>query len=305
MLRRTLTRHALRSVSRHYPFYVGMGGLSQAKLFRDAVPAEPVTAHLRNGFSLWVQPNEHIGRTIYYFGDLDPKVTYVLRKLLEPDDTFVDIGANVGVLSIGVADRVGPLGRIHAFEPNPVCVDLLRRSARDNCLTNLTIHPVALSDCDGSTELHLNRENMGAASLSRTSDVDAGAIVVATRKAGAAVTAVADSHGQYVMKIDIEGHEGVVLTHCSGLLEHNPPKGLVFEYYPSLTALRDEGIFEMLFDLGFTVLGVPRSYRRPSLRLLSPNVPTPPAHDYLAVPRERLDWLSGRLVVTRADAAPS
>ena len=47
---------------------------------------------LRNGTSLLVLINEHFGRVLMYMGDLDPRITYLLRILLGPDDEALDIG---------------------------------------------------------------------------------------------------------------------------------------------------------------------------------------------------------------------
>ena len=40
-----------------------------------------------------------------------------IRRYLRAGDTFLDIGANIGVYSLLAASRVGPSGRVVAFEP--------------------------------------------------------------------------------------------------------------------------------------------------------------------------------------------
>ena len=43
----------------------------------------------------------------------------LLTQLLNPSDTFVDCGANIGIWSLVTASRVNSSGKVYAFEPNP------------------------------------------------------------------------------------------------------------------------------------------------------------------------------------------
>lgn len=38
-------------------------------------------------------------------------------SLIKPGDVVFDIGANIGMWSVGAGRRVGPAGKVHAFEP--------------------------------------------------------------------------------------------------------------------------------------------------------------------------------------------
>jgi len=48
----------------------------------------------------------------------EPHVTHTMQKILKPGDTFIDVGANIGVHVARAAQLVGALGRIIAVEPN-------------------------------------------------------------------------------------------------------------------------------------------------------------------------------------------
>lgn len=48
-------------------------------------------------------------------------------KLIAPGSTVVDVGANVGILTLPFAKRVGPTGKVVAIEPDPSNLDLLRK----------------------------------------------------------------------------------------------------------------------------------------------------------------------------------
>jgi FkbM family methyltransferase len=69
--------------------------------------------------------------------------------LLRPGDVVYDIGANIGWYSLLAARRVGPDGRVFAFEPGVRNASNIEHNAAANRLTNLTVIPAAVSDQDG------------------------------------------------------------------------------------------------------------------------------------------------------------
>jgi len=289
---------SLRTAARLYPFYSGLGTLGALPLFRRAAPAVPTRVRLGNGLRLWVDPTEYVGRAIYYFRDLDRKLTFLLRRVLEPGDSFLDIGANIGLVSISVVDRVGKKGKVHAFEPLPQCVKLLKKSIAENGLTNVEVHEYALSDRDGTQELGVSLDNIGASSLiQRRSDHT---VLVCTLKAGKALgEIVARDDRPYVMKIDVEGYEPMILEQMAELFRSSPPKAVLFEFQPTLATLGDSPLFRMLADRGFAIYPIPRSLARPSLCELSLAANAIRAHDYLLIPQPRRAWLKERLAARR------
>jgi len=63
----------------------------------------------------------------------------ILNKVLRAGDIFVDCGANVGFLAMWAARRVGPGGRVYAFEPMPPTVERLRENVSLNDIQNVEI----------------------------------------------------------------------------------------------------------------------------------------------------------------------
>jgi FkbM family methyltransferase len=68
-----------------------------------------------------------------------------VRRLLEPGDAAIDIGANFGVYALSMAARVGPEGRVLAFEPASTTHRFLVESARRLGASQLEILRAALS----------------------------------------------------------------------------------------------------------------------------------------------------------------
>ena len=52
-------------------------------------------------------------------GMFETETVGAFAALLTPGMTVMDVGANVGQFTLVAARRVGPSGRVHAFEPTP------------------------------------------------------------------------------------------------------------------------------------------------------------------------------------------
>ena len=77
------------------------------------------------------------------------KAEYWLPDTLQPE-TILDIGGNIGVTSRYLAHRF-PAARVHAFEPVPANLELLRRNTAGSA--RIQVHPYALGPADGGMEL--------------------------------------------------------------------------------------------------------------------------------------------------------
>jgi FkbM family methyltransferase len=78
-----------------------------------------------------------------------------LRKLVQPGNTVVDIGANYGVYALSLARKVGPSGKVWAFEPATETAQFLRESSAANGTTWLQVVQQALSDHEGTAWLQM------------------------------------------------------------------------------------------------------------------------------------------------------
>ena len=73
-----------------------------------------------------------------------------MRAIVMPNETVLDIGANIGWFTIMMARLVGDNGSVHAFEPRPTTFEHLGKSIAASKLTkNVTLYQKALSDTHG------------------------------------------------------------------------------------------------------------------------------------------------------------
>ena len=89
-----------------------------------------------DGFSLYVIPDDYIGRSILESGSCEPHVSSVIRNQLKKGDVFLDLGANIGYHTIFAAKLVGQSGKVIAVEPNPQNLQLIYASLLENKITN-------------------------------------------------------------------------------------------------------------------------------------------------------------------------
>ena len=201
------------------------------QLFATGAPAsQRVEAE---GFVLYVDPEDRaIGRTIAQTRTHEPVTTEVVRSLLGPGDTVVDVGANVGWFSMLAAAAVGPTGRVLAVEPNPANCALIERSAADNGFGHVQVVAAAAADHPGVAALETDGSNGRIVPLETGLDeAMACSFVVPIRTLDDLVTG-AGLDAVSLVKVDVEGAEPLVLRGASGTLRRRPV--VVCEFFPLL-----------------------------------------------------------------------
>src|ERR1700722_18974466 len=94
-----------------------------------------------HGYLLSLDLSNWSKRLSYFLGRHHEIATALfLRAAVSAGDTFIDVGANVGFVTLHAAALVGPTGRVYTFEPNPQLVDRLRKLIALNKLDHVTLH---------------------------------------------------------------------------------------------------------------------------------------------------------------------
>jgi FkbM family methyltransferase len=170
-------------------------------------------------------------RELVRTGTHEPETIQAFAELLAPGMTVIDLGANIGQYTLVAARRVGPQGRVHAFEPTPSLAAHVRRNLELNAFDNATVHAAAVSDARGRAKLQVvetSEPNMN----SIVRDIPAnGELVVPT----VTLDEFAAEHAVGpvgVIKIDIEGAEMKALRGARGLLTAGDSPILVLELNP-------------------------------------------------------------------------
>lgn len=178
------------------------------------------------GQRLRVFTDEYVSDQIYYYGCFERELVTMLTEALEPGMVFLDIGAHVGLYTVIAASRVGPTGRVYAFEPSGETFALLQENVALNGHANVECVRAAVSDRAGTADLYLAGEHIRAASSLGRADYTDGTEQVSCVTIDEFLTARGSLRADAV-KMDIEGAERLALRGASGLLSSPGAPGLI------------------------------------------------------------------------------
>jgi FkbM family methyltransferase len=237
---------------------------------------------LRWGLTITANPYEEHGKILNRLGIIDLNVTESIWRLLKPDSTFLDVGANIGYMTSVAIARLESLpdsnGKVIAYEPHPGIYNNFLQPNVDRWIsqidrTQVTLHQVALSDRNGTTELAIPVEfsqNQGLAQVISISE-DAEEFVIkhsssqSFERIAIECQRLDDCLGSSeivdLMKIDVEGHELAVFEGGAKCLEEHRIHHIIFEahdgYHTPLT--------DLLESKGYTIFGIDRHFTGPKL----------------------------------------
>jgi FkbM family methyltransferase len=187
-------------------------------LWRAPAPADVTVGELK--LRCWLKDNTCERKFVFTPWRFDVRELAAIVEVLPADGVFVDIGANVGIYSLHAATRLGPRGRIVAFEPLPAAYQRLvfnieaTRSQRA-AWPRIDVLPEAVSEREGICELAIDAGNLGGNSIaggarsSRTGSVQS--LDIPSRPLLAALHALGVGRID-ALKIDIEGAEDRALV---------------------------------------------------------------------------------------------
>ena len=180
-------------------------------------------------------------------------------KSIDHPFVFLDIGANQGLYAIG-ATKNPNLVQSYAFEPVRHTAELLGKNIELNdASAKCRLVQKAVSDQSGETEIHLHDEHSGVSTLAANNPKAEGlpgTEVIETIDAQGLEEIVEPGDEPIVVKVDVEGHEKVVLEQ---LLKANFSNRIRDVFYEVDERWVDAaGIAEMLEDSGFRLTKIGR-----------------------------------------------
>ena len=144
------------------------------------------------------------------------QTSFLLSKMAEGCDVFLDIGANFGLYALQAA-KSGHASAIHAFEPDPRNYAQMQGNLYLNKMTGtIKTHQLAVSDKAGMLEFDLYPEtSTGQTRVSQNG-------TKGTFLKAVTLDEMFDWQGKNIfIKIDIEGHEKAALKGAETLLRKN------------------------------------------------------------------------------------
>lgn len=159
----------------------------------------------------------YVGQSLALYGEFSPEECDLLTALVGPGDVVVDGGANVGALTLALAQAVTERGVVYAFEPQRLTFHCLVANCALNSLVQVQPFQTALGSAPGTAycpPLDLQqRQNAGGLSLT------------AEGKGNVTVMPLDDFHlpRLHLLKLDLEGMEGEALTGATATIARCRP----------------------------------------------------------------------------------
>jgi FkbM family methyltransferase len=167
---------------------------------------------------------------------------------IEEEDVVVDIGANIGIVTLFAALRTEKT--VYAFEPSPENYEFLKRNIRSNGLQNVVVHNFAVGDKTGKLiKLYLG-DSVGHSLLQDECPTDKYVDVLSVTLQHIIENIVSGEIG--FLKIDCEGCEGLIFASTPAKYLRRVRK-MEVEFHDSSSPLKHEIIQRLLEKAGFKV----------------------------------------------------
>lgn len=167
-----------------------------------------------------LRPPHYVSALLTRKGRYEPEVVRFLQQTLRPGDTFLDVGAHMGMYSMLASRIVGPDGGVWAFEPDPEALRMLRSNLAANQLSNVTVVAAAAAEREGTARLALAEGNCNGNLAEEGLEIKTVSLDAYCEQRGIKPD---------VVKMDIEGGERVAVPGATQVLSH--VRGAVVELH--------------------------------------------------------------------------
>jgi len=203
----------------------------------------------RHQYTMSLDLSDWSQRITFFTGEYyETAVLAVLDQILDEGDVFVDIGTNIGMVSLHARHLVGSRGFIHCFEPNPICASKVRQLFDQNGITNYLLYEFALGSEDAQLELRLTSTHSGTATLANVVGSVTQSFLVDVKRADSL-----QIQDPKLVKIDVEGFELHALRGMSNTLREYSPYIIteIIENHLARAGTTIKQLSEFLGELGY------------------------------------------------------
>jgi FkbM family methyltransferase len=164
-------------------------------------------------------------RLIPIDGGYDADFFRIADRLLAGGGDFLDVGANYGLLSFGLAAKLADRVRFHVFEPIPRLIAAIEQSRALYPAMQASVNRTAVGDHDGEVCFAVAEAQTGASHIDPAGELRTPVVKLDSYLAQHGLSDVA------LLKIDVEGYELPALRGAVEALGRRSIKAIYFEYF--------------------------------------------------------------------------
>ena len=189
------------------------------------------TKVMTEGIRLKIDPkDEGVASFLITTGAYEPFEISLLTQITRPGSVVIDIGAKIGHHTVIAADRVGPTGRVFAFEPSPENFGrLLENVELNGFIPRVRARQVAIGEQNLQCELYLSDTNFGDHQIRLAEKSNRQSLPVALRRLDDEIEPGTRAD---VIKMDVQGAEYLALLGMQRVLNDSPDVTLISEFWP-------------------------------------------------------------------------
>lgn len=195
-----------------------------------------ILAELRSGGRAYLPANNRATTpNVLQSGIFEPELQAYIANNVPIGGTVVDVGANIGLITIALARAVRSPGRVIAFEPVRQNLEFLRHNIETNWLMNIVeVHEVAASNADGTATMLVSDDWNSLGSLTQDEIHLTAGYPATNQRSEDVTTARLDTTLAHLdridlVKIDVEGAEDFVFDGMTDLFTRGAVDRIVFE----------------------------------------------------------------------------
>lgn len=179
--------------------------------------------------------------------EIEPYTCKLIEDNIDLGMTCVDIGANIGYMTLLMANKLRGTGHVYSFEPDPYTYEQLKHNVEINNLRNVELSKCAVSDRMGQQTFYINPDARYLNSLYDT----------ASSKIDVTTVTLDDYFKDRVdvIKIDTQGADELVLKGAEKTVKRWHPK-IFLEYWPEglkMTGANPLEILDLLRGHGYKI----------------------------------------------------
>ena len=234
--------------------------------------------HYEKGIAFNISKNKaSVSKSLVFQSNYEFNETNLVKKIIKPGWTVMDIGANFGWYSIHFSKLVGQSGSVFSFEPIPETYSELNSNIKLNSCQNVKAFNLALGNKDGTISFGVPNFDGGSGASSEFLKYSK-RIQTTMRKLDDIIKEQKINKVDFI-KADIEGGELNMLKGAEKILEYFRPKILIeivdmhcqrFGHFPL-------DVYQFLINKGYKGVFIGNEYTEEKTnisidKLASPNV---------------------------------